>query len=391
MGAGGAGVPLRELGLVLLVACAVTYLTTGIIRHVLVRAGKVDPVRERDVHKHPTPQMGGVAMFTGFLVAVFVAQQLPALNRGFQPITPEMGAVVCAGFVIVMVGILDDFLELDALTKLIGQTLGAVVMSLMGLTWTLIYLPFGGGTTVVLDQVLSTVLTAFVTVSLINALNFVDGSDGLAAGVGMITGGAILTFALTILHDQGGAVSAYPPAIIGAGLVGVCLGFLPHNFAPARIFMGDTGSMLIGLLLAAASTSASGKINLSLYGVADVFAVMAPVIVAAGCVCVPLAELFITVVRRLLTGQSMAVPDKNHLHHQLMRHGHTPRQVALAIYLWTFAVAFGAVAFTVLPVYDALFGFFLALVLAFIATIAPVLDKRSRDRENASPGSLPVT
>ncbi|MEZ2122228.1 MULTISPECIES: glycosyltransferase family 4 protein [unclassified Corynebacterium] len=391
MGSGGAGVPLRELGLVLLVACAVTYLATGIVRYVLVRTDKVDPVRERDVHKNPTPQMGGVAMFTGFLAAVFLAQQLPALNRGFQPITPEMGAVAWAGLVIVLVGIIDDFFELDVLAKLIGQILGAVVMSLMGLTWTLIYFPFGGGTTVVLDQVLSTVLTAFVTVALINALNFVDGSDGLAAGVGLITGGAILTFSLTILHDQGGAVSAYPPAIIGAGLVGICLGFLPHNFAPARIFMGDTGSMLIGLLLAAGSTSASGKINLSLYGVADIFAVMAPMIVAVGCVCVPLAELCLTVVRRLVTGQSMSVPDKNHLHHQLMRHGHSPRQVAVTIYSWTFAVAFGAVAFTVLHVMEVLVGFFLAITLAFIFTITPVLDKRKRDRELSIDPPSPMT
>jgi len=223
----------------------------------LGRAAAPPAIRDRDVHTQPKPRLGGAAMFTGFLAAVFIAQQLPALTRGFKPITPEMGAVVMAGFVIVIVGIIDDIFEIDAITKLIGQILGAMVMSLMGLSWTLLYLPFGDGTTVVIDQFQSTVVTALFTVTLINAINFVDGLDGLAAGLGMISGCAILVFALTILHDQGGTVSAYPPAIIAAALVGICLGFLPHNFEPSRIFMGDSGSMLIGLLLAAAATPAT--------------------------------------------------------------------------------------------------------------------------------------
>ncbi len=151
-------------------------------------------------------------------------------------------------------------------------------MSLLGLTWTLLFLPIGDGTTVVLDQVQSLILTVLFTVMLINAINFVDGLDGLAAGLGMIAGGAILVFSLTVLYDQGGAVSAYPPAIIASGLVGICAGFLPHNFEPSRIFMGDSGSMLIGTLLAAAATSASGKINMSLYGAADVVALVSPFI-----------------------------------------------------------------------------------------------------------------
>src|SRR5699024_4315703 len=128
----------------------------------------------------------------GFLAAVFLADQLPALTRGFQPVTPEMNAVTWAAFIIVMVGVLDDLLELDAFTKLAGQLLAGFVMSLLGLTWSVIYIPFGGGTTLVIDPVASTILTVLLTVTLINAINFVDGLDGLAAGLGGIAGLSIL-------------------------------------------------------------------------------------------------------------------------------------------------------------------------------------------------------
>lgn len=376
MGLGVAGVPLRELGLVLLVAAALTYLTTGLVREAVVRTGKLSKIRARDVHTIPKPQLGGVAMFTGFLCAVVLADQLPALTRGFQPVTPEMNAVLWGALVIVLVGVIDDLYELDAITKLIGQILAAVVMSLLGLTWSVLYLPFGGGTTLVLDQVASTVFTVLVTVTLINALNFVDGLDGLAAGLGMIAGLSILTFSLTVLHDQGGMVSAYPPAMIAAGLVGICVGFLPHNFEPSRIFMGDTGAMLIGLLLASASTSASGKIDMSLYGTVDVIALMSPLIVVVAAVFVPLLDLLMAVVRRVRKGQSPFSADKMHLHHRLLRLGHTHRRVVLVLYLWVSVVAFGAVSFSVVPAWFALLCIIIAVLFALGITWQPVSRAR---------------
>ncbi|AEK92170.1 MraY family glycosyltransferase [Corynebacterium pseudotuberculosis] len=369
MGAGVAGVPMRELALVILVAAALTYLTTGIVRYSMVRSGRMGEIRERDVHTQPKPRLGGVAMFTGFLGAVFLADQLPALTRGFQPITPEMSAVIWAGVVIVTVGIIDDLYELDAITKLFGQILGSVVMSILGLTWSLLYVPFGGG---ILDQVASTIVTVLFTVTLINAINFVDGLDGLAAGLGMIAGLSILVFSMTVLHDQGGMVSAYPPAIIAAALVGMCAGFLPHNFEPARIFMGDSGSMLIGLLLAAASTSASGKIDMSLYGTVDVIALMSPIIVVIAAVFVPMLDLVMAVVRRVRKGQSPFSADKMHLHHRLLSLGHTHRRVVLVLYLWVSVVAFGAVSFSIVPPVVAVIGIVIAMFIAFLATRGPV-------------------
>ncbi|ALC05602.1 Decaprenyl-phosphate N-acetylglucosaminephosphotransferase [Corynebacterium deserti GIMN1.010] len=376
MGVGFAGIPLRELGLVILVAAAITYLTTGIIRTVMVKSGRLNEIRERDVHLIPKPRLGGVAMFSGFLGAVFLADQLPALTRGFMPITPEMNAVIWAGFVIVVVGALDDLFDLDAITKLIGQIVGAVTMSLLGLTWSILYVPFGGGTTLLIDQVQSTILTTLFTVALINALNFVDGLDGLCAGVGMIAGGAILLFSLTILFDQNGAVSAYPPAIIAAALVGICAGILPHNFEPSRIFMGDSGSMLIGLLLAAASTSASGKINMSLYGTVDIVALMSPIIVVLAAVAIPLLDLVLAVIRRVGRGESPFSPDKMHLHHRLLSIGHTHRRVVLVLYIWAGSVAFGAVSFSVVPPLVATVLSVVGLLVAVTVTAVPVIRSR---------------
>ena len=197
----GAGVPLRELGLVILVAAVITYLATGPVRSMLVRTGRVAEIRERDVHTQPTPSLGGVAMFTGFLSAVFLAMQLPALTRGFAPVTPEMTAVVIGAFLIVVVGVIDDLYELAALPKFAGQVLAAVTMAVLGLSFNVIYLPFDGGTTLILDQTQGIIVSTLITVTLINAFNFVDGIDGLSAGLGLIAGAAILVFSLTVLHD----------------------------------------------------------------------------------------------------------------------------------------------------------------------------------------------
>ena len=373
----GAGVPLRELALVLFIGCATTYLVTGIVRSVMLRWGQISAPRERDVHKVPTPRLGGVAMFTGVIVAITVASQLPALNRGFPPVTPDMAAVVIAAFVIVVVGVFDDLYDISWMLKLGGQLVAAVVMSLMGLSWYLFYVPVGDGTTLILDQVQSTVLTAILTVTIVNAMNFVDGLDGLAAGLGAIAAGTILVFSLTILHDQGGTVSAYPPAIISSVLLGVCVGFLPHNFSPARIFMGDSGSMLIGLLLSAACVSASGRINMSLYGTADVLALLSPMIVVLAALFIPLLDLLLAVVRRVARGKSPFAPDKKHLHHRLLRLGHTQKRVVLVLYSWVAVVAFAAVGATVLPPLITLVVFLATLLVVGLVTVVPMFQGRA--------------
>lgn len=374
--------PIRELAMLVLVAAAVSYLLTGVVRYVLVKSGWLDQPRLRDVHDIPKPRLGGVAMFTGVIAAVALASILPALNRGFPPMTPDMRAIIIAGSVLLLVGIADDLFDLDALTKLLGQVAAALIMSFMGVSWYLLYIPFGSGSTLILDPIMSTVLTVLFTVALINAFNFVDGIDGLASGLGMIAAGAILVYSMVMLHDQGGTVSAYPPAMVSACLFGACLGFLPHNFEPARIFMGDSGAMMIGLMLAGASVSASGRIAPSMYGTADIIALMSPIVVVIAAISVPMLDLLLAIVRRVGQGKSPFSPDKMHLHHRLLSMGHSHRRVVLVLYLWVSVIAYAAVATTVFPVGFVAFTSGLLLIFAVVFTI-----RRSRDMPNRGEGS----
>ncbi|MCF8590221.1 MraY family glycosyltransferase [Gordonia liuliyuniae] len=371
---GGAGVPLRELALVGLTAAGVTYFITSLVRVFAVKAGAVAIPRERDVHVIPTPRLGGVGMFIGVVCAIGLAAQLPALNRGFA-YTHDMLAVLTAGLVIVLVGIIDDRWGLDALTKFVGQLTAAGVLVIMGVSWYLLYVPIGDIGTVVLDPLQAGLLTVAITVTTINAMNFVDGLDGLAAGLGLIAAAAICLFSLGLLADQGGDVSYYPPALITAALAGACLGFLPHNFSPARIFMGDSGAMLIGLMLAAASTSASGRVARSAYGPADIFTLLSPLILVAAVMFIPMLDMIMAVVRRTRAGVGFYTPDKMHLHHRLLEIGHTQRRVALVIYLWVGLLAFAVAASTLVSPAVVLPIFAVGVVLALVATFAPRLRR----------------
>ncbi|MBB3036164.1 UDP-GlcNAc:undecaprenyl-phosphate GlcNAc-1-phosphate transferase [Hoyosella altamirensis] len=374
---GGAGVPIRELMLICLTAAIVTFLGTGLIRVLATRGGAVAYPRDRDVHVAPTPRMGGVGMFLGIVAAMYLAQQLPALTRGFE-YTTDIQAAVIAGAVIVVVGMIDDRWGLDALTKFMGQVTAGGVLVIFGVSWYVLYLPFGDGTTVILDQLQAAGLTVFLTVLMVNAMNFVDGLDGLAAGLGLIAALAICAFSVGMLFDQGGDVSVYPPAMLAAALAGACLGFLPHNFQPARIFMGDSGSMLIGLMLAAVSTSASGKISLDLYGPRDLLGLLAPILVVVAVMFIPLLDLLLAVIRRTRAGRSPFSPDKMHLHHRLLEIGHSHRRVVLVIYGWVALLAFGAVGGALIDRRIVLPVFIAGAVLALVITMVPRFSRSGR-------------
>ena len=368
----GAGVPLRELALVGLTAAIVTYFATGGVRVLARRLGAVAYPRERDVHLLPTPRMGGLAMYLGVVSAVFLASQLPALNRGFV-YSSGIPAVVIAGGLIMGIGLIDDRWGLDALTKFAGQITAASVLVTMGVAWSVLYIPFGGVGTIVLDQATSILLTLALTVAVVNAMNFVDGLDGLAAGLGLITAMAICIFSVGLLRNHGGDVLFYPPAVISVVLAGACLGFLPHNFHPARIFMGDSGSMLIGLMLAAASTTAAGPISQSAYGARDVFALLSPFLLVVAVMFVPALDMLLAIVRRARAGRSLFSPDKMHLHHRLLQIGHSHRRAVLLIYLWVGLFALGA-ASTIFfdPRYSGAV-MLAALVVAVVVTVIPLV------------------
>ncbi|MVU78639.1 undecaprenyl-phosphate alpha-N-acetylglucosaminyl 1-phosphate transferase [Nocardia sp. ET3-3] len=386
----GAVVPLRELLLVLLVATVVTFLSTGGVRVLAIGFGAVAIPRERDVHVKPIPRMGGLGIYLGLLGAILFAHQLPALRRGFD-YPKDIPAVLAAGTLIVIVGIIDDRWGLDALTKFVGQVTAAGVMAVMGLSWVAIYNPFTNET-VVLDPLQGGLVTVGITVTVVNAMNFVDGLDGLAAGLGFIAAVAVFVFTVGLLYEVGGSTDTYPPALLAAALAGACLGFLPHNFSPARIFMGDTGSMLIGLMLAAVSTGASGRIPLQGYGPRDIVGLLSPLLLVGAVIFIPVLDLVLAVVRRVRAGVSFSTPDKMHLHHRLLQIGHSQRRVVLVIYLWVSVFAFGAVGTSLISDRRlVVLGFAAGLVFALIVTAVPSwrelrnpTRKPPHDREHAA-------
>jgi UDP-GlcNAc:undecaprenyl-phosphate GlcNAc-1-phosphate transferase len=379
------GLPVRELSLVLVVAAVVAYLLANVARAFALAVGAVAWPRARDVHAVPMPRLGGLAIFGGVIAGLLLAHQLPALRLAFIPAGmfgwSEVSGVALATAVLVLVGALDDRFELDALTKLAGQITAAGVLVLAGVQWTVIWVPWGGGTSsgsvIVLSQEQGVLITVLLTVALVNALNFIDGLDGLAAGVGGIAAIATGAFALGILARNGNDPSAYSPALIAAVLAGACVGFLPHNFNPARIFMGDSGSMLIGVMLAAATTTASGRIPFASADGRDVVGLLAPLIVLMAVVFVPLLDLVLAVVRRTRAGASPFSPDKMHLHHRLLEIGHSHRRAVLLIYLWSAVLAFGAVALALIDdTTVVLVGMGFGLLLAVIASAVPRLPGR---------------
>jgi UDP-GlcNAc:undecaprenyl-phosphate GlcNAc-1-phosphate transferase len=254
---------------------------------------------------------------------------------------------------------------------------------LFGLQWLLFWVPWGDdgegtGSLLSLDQNQGAILSVLLAVTMVNAMNFVDGLDGLAAGIGLIAAAATCVFSIGLLANNGGDVGAYPPALIAATLAGACLGFLPHNFNPARIFMGDSGSMLIGLMLAAATISASGKINYESVRATDVLGLLSPLVVVAAVLFVPLLDLLMAVVRRTRRGESPFSADKMHLHHRLLEIGHSQRRAVLLIYLWAGVLAFGAVALTLFDVVVVVWCLAIGLVLALLVSAIPRLREVRR-------------
>jgi UDP-GlcNAc:undecaprenyl-phosphate GlcNAc-1-phosphate transferase len=341
-------IPFREYALVFVTGVTVTYTLAGVVRLLAVKVNAVSKIRERDVHVVPTPRMGGVAVYVGVAAAILMAYNLPALSEAFHNSTEILGVLV-AGGVICFVGVLDDRFDLSAVTKLAGQVLAAGLLVLFGVQWVLLGLPSSSagqpGNTFILGREQQVILTVLLAVLLVNAMNFIDGLDGLLAGVALISALASFLFSTHVLQVSGNNGLAQPP-LIAAALAGACLGFLPHNFNPARMFMGDSGSMFIGVTMAATTTSTAGKIDPFTYplGGRASIALLAPLLVALAIVFIPLLDFFLAVVRRTRAGRSPLSADKQHLHHRMLQLGHTHRGAVLVFYMWALVVAGGAVA-----------------------------------------------
>ncbi|MDX6287515.1 MAG: UDP-GlcNAc:undecaprenyl-phosphate/decaprenyl-phosphate GlcNAc-phosphate transferase [Frankiales bacterium] len=330
---------MREYLLVLCLAAAITYLLTPVCRRLAVGIGAMAEVRDRDVHAIPTPRLGGVAMYAGIAGALLVAARLPKLNSTFRD-TSEVRAVLLAGGLVCLLGVIDDRFNLDALTKLAGQILAAGVLVLEGVQ--LLWIPLPSGT-VVLDQQLGAIATVVVVVIIINAVNFIDGLDGLASGVVGIGAVALFAYSYSLAVEKG-FERANPPTLITAVLIGACAGFLPHNFNPARIFMGDSGSMLIGLMLSASVVSLTGQFDYQAVSSLELFPATLPLLLPLLVLVVPFLDFVLAIVRRSVAGQSPFTPDKRHLHHRLLEIGHSQTRAVLLMYFWAALFAFSVVS-----------------------------------------------
>ena len=343
---------MREYLLTLCITAAVTYLLTGPVRKFAIVAGAMPEIRARDVHREPTPRLGGIAMFFGLCAGLLVADHLTNLSEVFET-SNEPRALLSGAALIWLIGVLDDKFEIDALIKLGGQMIAAGVMVVQGLT--ILWIPLPGVGTVALTQWQGTLLTVALVVITINAVNFVDGLDGLAAGMVCIAAAAFFMYSYRIWYSYG-IEAAAPASLFAAILMGMCLGFLPHNMHPARIFMGDSGSMLIGLVLAAGAISVTGQVDPDLMNlwtgsernaVHQMVPVYIPLVMPLTIIAIPAADLVLAIVRRTWRGQSPFAADRGHLHHRLLEIGHSHSRAVLIMYFFSALIAFGALAYSV--------------------------------------------
>lgn len=331
---------MTEYLLVLFVTVATTYLLSGLCRRLALRTGAVARVRDRDVHAIPIPYFGGVAMLGGVAVAYVVAIHLPFLGRN-QLIQHDFQAVLIAGVVICAVGVLDDLFELNAITKLAGQFVAAGLVVANGVKMLWIPLP---NSIISLDDSISIAITVFFIVLCSNAVNYVDGLDGLASGV--VAVGALAFFAYSYLLVASLQLPrATTASLLTIAIAGVCVGFLPHNFFPARMFMGDSGALLLGLLLATSTISLTGQIDSSGLQAADtgLMAAYLPLILPLAIMALPFLDFMLAFLRRTYAGTWFWVPDKQHLHHRLLEQGHSHRRAVILMYIWSALISFGVI------------------------------------------------
>jgi UDP-GlcNAc:undecaprenyl-phosphate GlcNAc-1-phosphate transferase len=313
-----------------LVAAVCTWALTFAVRRLAVRYSIIVMPDDRRVHERPTPTIGGAAMFGGLLVAMAVASQLPGFSLVFRGNSEPLGLVLGAA-VIFAVGTFDDLREMSPPAKMSGQVLAGTVLYFLGVTMLFFRLPFVG-TTLVLSADLAPIVTVLWVVGMANAINLIDGLDGLAAGVVGIAALSFFLYSHQLVKDGITQPTSAGPLIAVLAL-GVCVGFLPHNFHPARIFMGDAGSMLLGLLMAASTMSTVGQTNSVAIGRTYFF--FAPIVIPFFILGIPIVDTAFAVLRRVSSRTNPAVADKNHLHHRLMRLGHGQTRSVLILWAWT--------------------------------------------------------
>ncbi|MFE5310936.1 MraY family glycosyltransferase [Isoptericola sp. NPDC056578] len=381
---------MRAYLLLLLVAAAVTYLATPGARWVARRTNAITAVRARDVHVQPTPRLGGLAMLLGIVVAVVLASQMPFLAGVFET-GPQAWGIVGGAVIVCLLGWADDVWDLDWMTKLAGQVLAAGFMALQQVQLTSLPTP---DWLFITSSRISLFLTILVVVVAMNAVNFVDGLDGLAAGLMAIGGSAFLLYTYGLTQQATPENYANLATLMMAVLVGACLGFLPHNFFPSHIFMGDSGSMVLGLVFAGSAITITGNVDPVSMGAtlsgAQAVPLFIPLLLPVAVVLLPLLDMAMAVVRRLAAGKSPFHPDRMHLHHRMLALGHSHRRAVLILYVWAAVFSFGVAALVLWDWKAVLAGLGVAVVVALLLTLGPLRTRGRFLDDDVATGSHPT-
>ncbi|MFC2730566.1 MAG: glycosyltransferase family 4 protein [Pauljensenia sp.] len=323
--------------LLMVVAGALTVLLTPLVRWACLRWGIVPKLRSRDIQSTPIPRLGGIAITIALVITMLISARIPYMSPLFE--TNAAWAVVVGALAMCILGVVDDVVELDWLTKLSGQILIAGSMAFNGVQ--LVSFPIFGVT--IGSSRLSLMLTVFLIVGIMNAVNFIDGLDGLAAGVVGIGAAAFFVYSYVLTRIMGAASYATTASLAVITLVGVCLGFLWFNFHPSSIMMGG-GSETMGLVLAAAGIIVTGQVDPSVLGGQQLLVSFLPLLLPISVICVPIGDLVVTTIRRMLRGKSPFHADRSHFHDRLLARGHSHRGVVAILWMWTALVAFPPVA-----------------------------------------------
>jgi len=340
-----------------------TFVLTFPIRWLAIRLGAVDHPGEHRMHAHPTPVVGGAAMLLAFCGSIELASHLAPLSQIFVGSSEPLGVVLAAA-VIYLVGLIDDVRDISAPAKVAGQVLAAMVLVFLGVTMYYFKIPFDPGPITLSPEILP-LITAVWVVGMANAVNLIDGLDGLAAGIVGIASAALCIYGLRLMH-LGDLGSNNVGPLIAAVTFGVCIGFLPHNFHPAKIFMGDGGALFLGLAMAASTMVIGGRTE-TVATFTDVpgltFFRFAPLFIPFFILGVPLLDTAFAIIRRSARRASFAERDLGHLHHRLVRLGHGHRRAVLILWAWTALLS----AFVLVPTFAPQANAYVPIGLAALA------------------------
>ena len=361
---------MRAYFLIALIATITTFGATWFVLRLSHRYKIYPAIRARDAHSRPTPRLGGIAMLIGFATAMGAAALVTKFHSVFVD-PSQILAIVGAAAIITVVGFLDDLYDLDWTLKLAGQFLAAGLLAWQGVQ--IVSLPIGGLSIGSLGM--SLVVTIFLTVLVMNAVNFIDGLDGLVAGVVLI--GTLVFFAYSYLFAQQNSPNNYfnLASLLSAIIIGVCLGFLPFNWRPAKIFMGDSGALLLGLLMSTSALTVTGQVDPTVTTRSTLVPAFIPLILPLVILILPLLDFTLAVLRRLRAGKSPFSADRQHIHHRLQDFGHSHLGSVLVFYVWTALISVSCLLLFFIEAWAVAVIAFFGLIAALIFTAWPVLKE----------------